>query len=623
MADDARSQFVEGLRVTAEHLQHLQDRLRESVLDLRRGVGLAHVAWGLRVQVADGQVRVEPGVALSPGGVRLAVDSALTLGPPAAGQRVVLRAANADVAALRVGSRPTVITLLTSAALEPDDAGDPGPDALVIARLAAGDGGPQVQQDDALFVAAGAHTHSGEHRQGADGRWYFDGMRLDGSAGPPGPAGPAGPDGAAGPPGPPGADGAAGPAGPQGEAGPPGPPGPPGDGGGGEGTGPAGPPGPAGEAGPVGPPGPAGETGPAGPPGDAGPAGPMGPMGEAGPAGAAGPAGPDGLPGPPGERGPVGEAGAAGPQGPEGPPGPAGERGPQGEAGPAGERGAQGATGPAGEQGLQGEVGVAGERGPQGEAGPAGERGLQGEAGAAENAGRRVRRARAGERGPQGETGPAGERGLQGEAGPPGPAGGTGPAGPPGPVAELDWPFIEKTNWPQGQSLTAPNALARLQQVELTLSAPLHPRIQQLQPQVVQVWFEPTPAQASTNALVPAPLMALHGTAKLSPREIVWSTLDERERLQATLGATGRVMLRVHCGHLVDERERAYSSSVDAVVGTRSPHLPAGVFEAWFFVVRDASIVQPTGGTGLTLPVKRSVSARTGAARKRVPRGAR
>ena len=68
MADDARSQFVEGLRVTAEHLQHLQDRLRESTLDLRRSVGLSHIAWGLTVSVADGQLRVEPGVAFSPGG---------------------------------------------------------------------------------------------------------------------------------------------------------------------------------------------------------------------------------------------------------------------------------------------------------------------------------------------------------------------------------------------------------------------------------------------------------------------------------------------------------------------------------------------------------------------------
>jgi len=46
MAEDARTQFVDGLRVSAEHLQHLQDRLRESVLDVRNAIGLGRVAWG-------------------------------------------------------------------------------------------------------------------------------------------------------------------------------------------------------------------------------------------------------------------------------------------------------------------------------------------------------------------------------------------------------------------------------------------------------------------------------------------------------------------------------------------------------------------------------------------------
>ena len=143
MADDARSQFVEGLRVTAEHLQHLQDRLRESLLDLRRTVGLGHIAWGLVVRLEDGQVRLEPGVALSPGGVRLAVDSPLSLGAAAVGQRVVLRASNADRAALRVGNTPTVITLACTATAEVDDGSDVGADALVVARIIPSAGNPR------------------------------------------------------------------------------------------------------------------------------------------------------------------------------------------------------------------------------------------------------------------------------------------------------------------------------------------------------------------------------------------------------------------------------------------------------------------------------------------------
>ncbi|MBL8483519.1 MAG: hypothetical protein JNJ60_15080, partial [Rhodocyclaceae bacterium] len=153
MADDARSQFVDGLRVTADHLEHAQDRLREAVLDLRRSLGLGRIAWGLRAQLSGGSVTLDPGVAFAPGGVRLFVDAPLNLGaPPAPPARLVLRAANADAAALRVGSTPTLITLQTTASLEADDGADPGADALVIARLSAGDGGPAFAQDDALFV---------------------------------------------------------------------------------------------------------------------------------------------------------------------------------------------------------------------------------------------------------------------------------------------------------------------------------------------------------------------------------------------------------------------------------------------------------------------------------------
>lgn len=483
MAEDARSQFVEGLRVTAEHLQHLQDRLRESVLDLRRTAGLGHIAWGLRVSVAEGQLRVEPGLALSPGGVRLAVDSALTLGAPVPGQRIVLRASNADRSALRVGSTPTVITLLTAVSAEAPDAAEPGSDALVIATVTGSSGSPGVQQDAALFVATGAHTHSGEHRQDAQGRWYYDGAPL---AGPPGPQGPQGPQGLqglqglqgpAGEPGPPGADGA------------------------------------AGETGPTGPEGPAGPAGPPGPPGEAGPAGATG---EAGPPGADGAPGPDGAPGAPGATGPEGVAGPPGPPGPVGPPG------------------ATGATG---------------------------------------------------------------------AAGPPGPA---------GDVTQLDWPVIEGTNWPQDEVLDVSSALALLSQVELFLSAPLNERTRKRQPKVVQVWFEPSTAEGE-RVPVPVPLMALHGNTKLSDRQIIWSSSDDSERLAAVLTVTGRVMLRVHCGHLVDEKERSFSSSVDVLAGVQSPHLPAGVFEGWCFVATDK--VNALTGVGTSTVVKRATA--PAAARKR------
>ena len=116
MAEDARSQFVDGLRVTADHLQHLQDRLRESVQDLRRGVGLGRVAWGLRASIDGTSVHLDPGVAFAHSGVRLGVDAGLIfdLGGVSLPARLVARASNSDKAALRVAGVPTLINLLTA-----------------------------------------------------------------------------------------------------------------------------------------------------------------------------------------------------------------------------------------------------------------------------------------------------------------------------------------------------------------------------------------------------------------------------------------------------------------------------------------------------------------------------
>jgi hypothetical protein len=301
---DARTVFVDGLRVTADHLQHLQDRLRESVLDLRRVVGTGRIAWGL-VAAADGdRVRVEPGLAFSPGGLRLSLDSAVELDVPAekGTWRLVLRAANADVELLRVGSRPTLVTLQTTASLVPEaDDVAPEADALAVATVTRRARGVEVEQDDALFTAAGHHGHTGKHFQDAEGRWHYDGPRLQvGGAAAAGAKGDPGPQGEPGPRGEPGPKGDRGDAGPRGEKGEKGDPGP---------QGPAGPAGPAG-AGATGS-GAAGPAGPAGPPGPAGPQGPAGAQGQPGPVGPAGPAGAAGAPGPAGPQGPAGPPGAA------------------------------------------------------------------------------------------------------------------------------------------------------------------------------------------------------------------------------------------------------------------------------------------------------------------------
>ena len=242
--------------------------------------------------------------------------------------------------------------------------------------------------------------------------------------------------------------------------------------------------------------------------------------------------------------------------------------------GPAGPAGSPGNTGPAGPQGVPG---VPGQPGPAGPSGPAGAIGPAGPTGAT------------------GAVGPAGPQGPQGIQGPPGPAGDSGLA---------DWPFIEKSNWPQGQTLTTAQALSLLKQVEMSCSAPLLPRVIELAPQVVQIWLEPaTTLRTANGALVntPGPLVALHGVTRLAARAVVWNFSDDVERLTAVLNTGGRLMLRVHCGHLIDEKERALSSSLDGLLGTRSPRLPAGVLEAWVFLPPPVNLT--VGGTPGTTTV--------------------
>ncbi len=344
MADDARTQFIDGLRVTADHLQHLQDRLRESVLDVRNAIGLGRVAWGLKATLNGTSVDVTPGVAFARSGVRLSVESPLSVAVPDGPDgslALMLHAVSGDRDTLRFNGVPTIYTLETHADVGPP----PAPsdlDSLVVANITRTNGALALAQDDAMFVAAGAHGHTGTHVQDGDGRWHFDGSAIA-ATGTPGPAGPKGD------PGDPGPAGAQGPKGDTGDAGPAGAAGPQGD---------PGPAGPVGAVGPAGLQGPAGPDGPAGPQGVAGPAGPPGATGDVGPAGPQGPKGDPGNPGPPGVKGDPGDIGPAGP---------AGVAGPQGAPGDAGAQGPVGATGPQGVAGDPGPAGAPGAQGPPGQ----------------------------------------------------------------------------------------------------------------------------------------------------------------------------------------------------------------------------------------------------------------
>ncbi|WP_049949822.1 hypothetical protein [Sorangium cellulosum] len=326
MSEDAKTLFVDGLRVTPRHLNHLSSTFEQAIHDLRRTLGTGAIAYGMRLTVAGGNLTLGPGVAFSPSALRMAVVNATPLTvPPGAGPfDVLLAVVNADDVSLQVAGQKTLITSTTTVTVVAAPA-TAGPDQLVIGTLTRTDDTLTVDQPASLFIAHGRHDHTGAFVEDAGGLVRYSGVEIAG--------------GGADAPGPQGEQGEPGPPGPQGEPGPPGEPGPQGP------PGAQGADGAPGMAGPAGPPGTPGATGERGPEGLQGPQGPIGPQGPAGPPGPAGATGPAGEPGVPGQQGV---------QGPPGPEGPQGQAGPQGAAGPPGPQGPQGPRGP----GLDPDIGA-------------------------------------------------------------------------------------------------------------------------------------------------------------------------------------------------------------------------------------------------------------------------
>ncbi|HET6985311.1 MAG TPA: hypothetical protein VFI00_01805 [Kribbella sp.] len=255
MTDAPGTRFVDGLRVTPAHLNHLQTVADAAITDLRRVVGRDRVALGFRLLVEGTDVVLTPGVGFTRSGLAVRRDEQVTLSLPDGTDEVVVgvRGVIREDEATRLGATATIVDVL-SEVVAPADAADP--DTLVVGTVRR-DPELATVADPARFVPAQSHAHSGTWRQDDEGLWLYDGAPIDlGDV-----------EGTQGPPGDPG---------PQGEAGPQGPPGD------------AGPKGDQGDQGPKGNQGgqgPKGDQGDQGPKGDQGAQGPKGDKGDQGPPG--------------------------------------------------------------------------------------------------------------------------------------------------------------------------------------------------------------------------------------------------------------------------------------------------------------------------------------------------
>lgn len=556
MASDAKSTFVDGLRVTPEHLNHFQEVLAQGVNDLRCALGWNRIAWGLRLLVGEDEttVTLSRGLAFSPSGRRLFVhqDVQLTVPPASPGDdeasissTVVLRLANHDQPVARVGDLPTIVFADTTIHVLP--VGNTAEeDDFAVGTIVLGPSGTcDVQQEDDLFLAPASHGHSGTHYQDATGCWRFDGAAIEatGIPGPAGPQGEQGPPGPQGDPGPQGLQGEQGPAGEKGDPGIPGPKGEPGE------SGAMGLPGPTGEQGPQGLPGPKGDTGMTGP---QGPPGPVGPKGETGPIGPEGPVGPGGPPGVKGETGPAGPQGIQGPIGLKGDPGTPGPEGPPGP------------TGPRGEIGLAGPQGIQGPSGPKGDPGPPGDRGPQGIQGI---------------RGDKGDPGPQGPQGIQGVPGPKGDTGATGPQGPPGPGLPEKVIVVSKLSWDLATPINVQTLVEMLPSKGLTFtfSGPL----------------DGSPIEKFNPYIVRVRLHGLNEVLHLLPGKLTFS-VQRPTLLNWTCTLTADVLLKycnlkqetsLQIDLLADYLQGAdnlpVSGSAAALLGLPGPYVPGGIFACW------------------------------------------
>jgi len=76
----AHIRVFDGLRITTDHLEHLQGSFSSAVQELRQVAGLGRVHEGFDIQVTDGtQVTVQPGVAFDLSGNRIACDEPTVL----------------------------------------------------------------------------------------------------------------------------------------------------------------------------------------------------------------------------------------------------------------------------------------------------------------------------------------------------------------------------------------------------------------------------------------------------------------------------------------------------------------------------------------------------------------
>lgn len=178
--DEGRVKFLDGMRVTIEHMEHLQALWLSAAVQLRKAIGTGKVSYGLKVEPAPGnKVRVGSGLAFDRKGRPLALEEerevALDFG---ISKTLYLALVYAQRSGVIVSGVPTLV--FNEVKIETRTAAPPyTDDAVVFAELRGGDGGAvSVVQRGDWYMPPLDHGHSGEFKLDADMRWRYDGHAL-------------------------------------------------------------------------------------------------------------------------------------------------------------------------------------------------------------------------------------------------------------------------------------------------------------------------------------------------------------------------------------------------------------------------------------------------------------
>ena len=181
---EGSTRFIDGMRVSREHLEHMHDVLLAAAVYLRQTVGTGKVAYGFRVEALfPDKVKVGPGLAFD----RLA--RPLTLEGE---QEIALSFTSSNTLylvlnyALRSQTLVEGIHTVLSNALRIEARVDAPPyvdDSVIFAQLQLNAGKLEVVQKGEWYLPTLDHGHSGMFFFDQGKRWRFDGHRI-GFAGP-------------------------------------------------------------------------------------------------------------------------------------------------------------------------------------------------------------------------------------------------------------------------------------------------------------------------------------------------------------------------------------------------------------------------------------------------------